>query len=134
MKKLSVRNMVRNMNIIRRYVKMQRAYVLLIGLSVLLISLILEIVAFPLALSFVILGGFFIAHFSKREEEAVNMIITATVFLLIGLLLKSMIHNISLSAWTLLFAVGSFFITIILMTIGAMINKIISARTKPKEA
>ncbi|MBM4240285.1 MAG: hypothetical protein FJ150_01175 [Euryarchaeota archaeon] len=113
---------------------MQRAYVLLIGLSVLLISLILEIVAFPLALSFVILGGFFIAHFSKREEEAVNMIITATVFLLIGLLLKSMIHNISLSAWTLLFAVGSFFITIILMTIGAMINKIISARTKPKEA
>ncbi|MGB4611290.1 MAG: hypothetical protein WBH74_01425, partial [Methanothermobacter thermautotrophicus] len=62
---------------------MKRAYVLLIGLSMLLISLI---VPFPLALSFVILAGFFIAHFSKMEEKEVNMIITAIVSLFIGLL------------------------------------------------
>jgi len=128
---------------------MQRVYVLLIGSAVLLIPLILD-VAFPLGLSFVILAGFFIAHFSKKEEEAVNMIITviiaATVSLLIGLIRlipeigsiripESMIHN---SPWILLLLVGSFFTTLILMTIGAMINaminKIISSRTKPKEA
>ncbi|MBE2900086.1 hypothetical protein DNK57_04550 [Methanothermobacter thermautotrophicus] len=128
---------------------MQRVYVLLIGSAVLLIPLILD-VAFPLGLSLVILAGFFIAHFSKKEEEAVNMIITviiaATVSLLIGLIRlipeigsiripESMIHN---SPWILLLLVGSFFTTLILMTIGAMINaminKIISSRTKPKEA
>ena len=128
---------------------MQRVYVLLIGSAVLLIPLILD-VAFPLGLSLVILAGFFIAHFSKKEEEAVNMIITviiaATVSLLIGLIRlipeigsiripESMIHN---SPWILLLLVGSFFTTLILMTIGAMINaminKIISSRTKTKEA
>ncbi|WP_226891067.1 hypothetical protein [Methanothermobacter thermautotrophicus] len=137
------------MDIIRGHVKMQRVYVLLIGSAVLLIPLILD-VAFPLGLSLVILAGFFIAHFSKKEEEAVNMIITviiaATVSLLIGLIRlipeigsiripESMIHN---SPWILLLLVGSFFTTLILMTIGAMINaminKIISSRTKPKEA
>jgi len=125
---------------------MQRVYVLLIGSAVLLIPLILERVPFPLGLSFVILAGFFIAHFSKKEEEAVNMIITviiaATVSLLIGLIRlipeigsiripESMIHD---SPWILLLLVGSFFTTLILMTIGAMINKIIFRQNQTKRS
>ena len=119
---------------------MKRAYVLLIGLSMLLISLI---VPFPLALSFVILAGLFIAHFSKMEEKEVNMIITAIVSLFIGLLgglLGSMIHHNISSTWTLLSAhgglflialIGYFFMVLILMTLGSMIDKVISkARSK----
>ncbi|MGB9868490.1 hypothetical protein [Methanothermobacter sp.] len=119
---------------------MKRAYVLLIGLSMLLISLI---VTFPLALSFVILAGFFIAHFSKMEEKEVNMIITAIISLFIGLLgglLRSMIHHNISSTWTLLSAhgglffialIGYLFMVLILMTLGSMIDNVISkARSK----
>lgn len=113
---------------------MQRAYVILIGLLMLLISYFIG-ERVPLgSFIIIILAGFFIARFSKREEEAVNMIITATIFLLIGLSVKLMMHNIPLSAWTLLLVIGGFFGTLILMTIGSIINKVISRRKlKPKE-
>ncbi|MFB2622946.1 hypothetical protein [Methanothermobacter marburgensis] len=101
---------------------MRRAYVLMAGVILLLFPWMLSRNSgFLLGLAFAIFTGLVIARFSKPAEEKTNMIISAVSCYTILVLLQAL-RSFPLNSWTLLFTAGSFFLSLILMQTGSILN------------
>ena len=109
---------------------MRRLYVLLGGMALVFLARALNILL--LGLSLVVLAGYFIAHFSMKGEENVNMIVVALTLCIMNLVefvvkgpAGTLLGGLS-PFWLICLCLGSFFITLILMTLGLF------AKIKPK--